>query len=309
MNTRPAPACRAARAASSAAPLMWLRGVDSPPITATSPKLPLWLVWASDERAARCARFVPISRAQGATSAGRKTPRSSNQTSPVASRPWAVKSPGFSVNKLKQKMLLAQVERAQDAIKVVSPVSASSPVGTSTDSRAAALDCINASHSVISRLPALARSSRAPIPSSASMQKSKAGGGSLAICTPAASARARAASASGGALVLWSGRPVQVTTTFFPHRCRCNAASKPSPPLLPGPQATQMSSACGASASVSRATDKPARCISVCAGKPVAARCSICRVAATLKSGWLVALEIRCMVDCDTGGPPAALKG
>ena len=55
-----------------------------------------------------------------------------------------------------------------------------------------------------------------------------------------------------------------------------------------------------AGTSVNRATDSPARCIRVWGGSVAAACCSICRVAATLKSGWLLALEIRCMADCDT---------
>ena len=45
--TRPAPACRAAEAARMAAPVMpmpWV-AMPSPPITATSPWLPLWLAW------------------------------------------------------------------------------------------------------------------------------------------------------------------------------------------------------------------------------------------------------------------------
>jgi hypothetical protein len=43
--TRPAPACKAALAASQAAPVMAVPRValHSPPITATSPKQPLWL--------------------------------------------------------------------------------------------------------------------------------------------------------------------------------------------------------------------------------------------------------------------------
>ena len=278
---------------------MWLCGVDSPPMTATSPKLPLWLAWASDDRAGRCAVSAPSSRAQGVTLTGSTTPRSSNQTSPAASRPCAVNSPGLRVSRLKQKVASANAATPQEAIKSVAPVSLSSPVGTSTDSRAAVLVRIRSSQSVISAVPALDGSSRAPMPSNASMQKSKSGGGWEAMRTPADTARCRAAAASGGAVVLPSGRPVQVTTTFLPHWCRCSAASNPSPPLLPGPHATQMQRACGASASASRATARPARCIKVFGASAAAACRSICRVAATLKSGWLVALEIRCMAYCD----------
>jgi hypothetical protein len=72
--------------------------------------------------------------------------------------------------------------------------------------------------------------------------------------------------ASGGKRL---SSPAKVTTGKKP-RCRnCAAASKPSPPLLPGPQATQIVRACGAMAIASRATARPARCISVWAGRAV----------------------------------------
>ena len=84
--------------------------------------------------------------------------------------------------------------------------------------------------------------------------------------------------------------PSQVTSGSLPHCFRCIAASKPSPPLLPGPQATQIVRACGASASASRATARPARCISVCgAGRRLrAARGGgwpRCRTGARARSG------------------------
>ena len=121
-----------------------------------------------------------------------------------------------------------------------------------------------------------------PIPSSASMARSHCAGGSLASTTPAERARASEASASGGKRV---SSPQKVTTGRCPQRCKCMAASNPSPPLLPGPQATQMVCACGARAQASRATAKPARCMRVWGGSCAAASSSICRVAAALCSG------------------------
>ena len=103
-NTRPAPACSAALAASRAAPAMWLLCLDSPPKMATSPKLPLWL------RCILCCRTqpsAPDSLALGGSVAVRSTPRSSNHTWPALSRPSPVNNPGFRVNK-------ARVNRAPD---------------------------------------------------------------------------------------------------------------------------------------------------------------------------------------------------
>jgi hypothetical protein len=108
----------------------------------------------------------------------------------------------------------------------VEPVSASRPVGMSTASRSAGLACITSSHCCISALPDRPGSSVAPMPSSASMHTSNAGGGSLAIGTPASSARWREAGRSR------SRRP------FFPidadaarlqnHRRRCCPARRQS---------------------------------------------------------------------------------
>ena len=156
------------------------------------------------------------------------------------------------------------------------PVSAFKPLGTSTASSGAGVACSRASTSA--KRPSGGRV--APMPSSASMQKSCAprpAGGASAKRTPASRARCQAAWASGGAL---AGSPSQVTTGFKPQACRCTAASSPSPPLLPGPQAIHTQRACGLMASASRATARPARCISVCAGRAAAAACSMRRVVA-----------------------------
>ena len=124
------------------------------------------------------------------------------------------------------------------------------------------------------------------------MARSHAAGGASAKRTPASRARCSEARASAGRR---ASSPSQVTTGAKP-RCRsCAAASKPSPPLLPGPQAIQIVRACGAIAMASRATARPARCISVCGGSAAAAACSIRRVAATSNSGAVVAAVMRCM--------------
>jgi hypothetical protein len=85
-------------------------------------------------------------------------------------------------------------------------------------------------------------------------------------------------------------------TTGKKPRCRnCAAASKPSPPLLPGPHATQIVRACGAMAMASRATARPARCINVWAGRAAAAACSMRRVAAMSNRSAAVADVMRCI--------------
>ena len=192
--TRPAPPCSAALAASKAAPAMAVapgcaaspalpapvgagRRV-SPPTMATSPRLPLWLAcaWCA-------AAGAPDSQAVGGSSPS-GTARSSNQTVPQASRPCAVNSPGLRVSRLSvwvrlsvPNKLLALVWPALAAIKGVAsgesrqPVSASSPLGTSTFRRSAGLLAMCASQSAMR--PSGGRV--APMPSRASMHTS---------CTP-----------------------------------------------------------------------------------------------------------------------------
>ena len=266
---------------------------------ATSPRLPLWLAcaWCA-------AAGAPDSLAVGGSSPG-DTARSSNQTAPQASRPCAVNSPGLRVSRLSvwarlsvSNKPLALVWIALAAIKGVAsgesrqPVSASSPLGTSTFRRSAGLRAMCANQSAMR--PSGGRA--APMPSRASMHTScspswSAAGGWSRSCTPAFSARASAARASAGAR---SASPSQVTWGVRPQRCRCRAASRPSPPLLPGPQAIQIVRACGASATASRATARPARCIRVWGGSWAAARSSTRRVAATLCSACGVSNRKRC---------------
>ena len=188
------------------------------------------------------------------------------------------------------------------------PVSAFRPLGTSTARHGAVPACIRSSQCCICAVPGRAGSSVAPMPSRASIHRSNSCGGPAASATPAAKARWRDACASGGDWLLPAGKPVHVTMTSLPHWCRCSAASKPSPPLLPGPQAIQMRWALGANASARRATARPARCIKVWGSRVAAASCSIWRVEATLCKGWLTSLEIFCMRMivrvCGAGGEP-----
>ena len=197
-------------------------------------------------------------------------PRAPNHTSPAQSLPLAVKRPGFKVNRLKVNRPLVPMLRSIFAIDLGAnslldvPLSAFRPLGTSTARQGTELFCIRSSQCCICAVPTLAGSSVAPMPNSASIDRSNACGASAASATPAARARCRDAYASGGDLHLPSGKPVQVTMTSLPHWCRCSAASKPSPPLLPGPQAIQMRRAFGVNANARRAT--ASRAASECAG-------------------------------------------
>ena len=97
-KTRPAPACKLARADSKAAPVI----PSAPPTMATSPKLPLWLSCARCECLRRSA---PKTQAEACTvQSSSLAPKSSNQTCPAASFPCAVKSPGFKVNSDRQNI-------------------------------------------------------------------------------------------------------------------------------------------------------------------------------------------------------------
>ena len=175
-------------------------------------------------------------------------------------------------------MALARTHNAR-----ASPVSASNPVGTSTANTGARDALISAIQPAI--WPSISRGGEVeelPIPSSASMQKSNSSRGASTKVTPASRARWYDIAASGGAL---SSLEQSVTTGDLPQSFKCIAASRPSPPLLPGPQAIQNVLAFGASARASLAVERPARCISAWGVSMACAACSIWRVMAVSYSG------------------------
>ena len=231
----------------------------APPMTITSPKLPLCCAcWRTD-----CSRATlsPLaSHARGGTCAATSAmARSSNHTWPAWSRPWAVNTPGFRVSR--HSVCVAITASSPSRV----PWSASSPVGRSTASRAPA--CALSRRTASARAPSGPRV--LPRPSRASMAKSACAceGSAVSMVTPASCARNSEAAASGGRR---EAVPTLVTLTRLPAWCRCSAASKPSPPLLPGPAAIQMRCACGASASASRARPWPALRIRPCGGQRAA---------------------------------------
>ena len=253
-----------------------------PPSTTTSERLPLWLA---------CIRTTcapgesprPASQAETATSVGRAHCRSSNQTAPARSRPWAVNRPGLRLSN-------DSVWRGPGGCPAVHspvcewnwPVSASSPLGTSTH-RQGAFDWWSRRSQSAS---GLSGTRVTPIPSMASMPRSQFLGGSTLNRTPADCASASAYAASGGVVapankVTTTSRPAPAALAAW---CSNRAATKPSPPLLPGPQAIQMQRARGTRACARRATASPARAVSVCGGSALAEACSAARVAVMLKS-------------------------
>ena len=176
-----------------------------------------------------------------------------SQRSPQKSRPWAVNRPGFSARN-------ESVARAFTQAPGVWPVSAIKPLGIS----AAMMSPLPVSIACIAARGAPVGASRRPMPMSASMHASQCMGGPCCMTTPAACARCSDAAASAGSGWGESGKDIH---TFLPSCCKCLAASKPSPPLLPRPQATQTVWACGTYANVSCAKASPARCIKVWAGR------------------------------------------
>ena len=220
------------------------------------------------------------------------TPSASSQTLPAWSRPSAVNRPGLSVSK-------ASVCAARTACSPKRwPVSPHRPVGRSTASTGArpALSCCTAS----AMAPSGAR--HPPRPNSASMARSVGCiskpvlPGLMLMLTPACWAWASACCASAGWRV---ASPSKLTCTASPWACSQRAATRPSPPLLPGPAATQIRRACGATASASRARPRPARSIRVCWGWPARACASMRRLLTASHSGH------RCR-DGSTGWGPAA---
>ena len=172
-----------------------------PPTINTSPWLPLWALCGGLRESAWPA--MPTSQASGGD-ADEATPRSSNHTSPAASRPWAVNSPGFKVSS--ERVWRGPLGVGADQCSGHWPVSAFRPLGRSTHNTGArprwsACRCA-------ANTPVGAR--HAPMPSKASMAKSKLSGGCGARLTPAANACAQAAAASLGSR---AGSPAKVTST------------------------------------------------------------------------------------------------
>ena len=265
-NTRPAPPCRAARAASTAAPSM----PRAPPSTTRSPKLPLCVL--RRRGASRSANSAgPFSTACAASWCKPSAPSMSTRTAPAWSQPSPVCRPGL----LPRKVMVCVAVTAAPCGPTMVPVSASRPLGTSIASTGQSSDAVHTASSRACPVKARAR----PMPNSASTTRRQGRPGGIAstkrTCASPARCRARPVSNEGVAL------PARCSTsTSKPSRARCAATSRPSPPLLPGPARTSTAPP-GSPASSSRAyaaAASPARSISVPGARWAWAACSMARI-------------------------------
>ena len=182
---------------------------------------------------------------------------SARRTSPHRVRPGSSTCPGFS-----RKNVTVQV--ACTTGPALAPVLPSRPLGTSTATTGlpAALMAATTSAAV----PSSGRDR--PAPNRASMTRSASAsvaGLSGSTGSPQRSAMAAASPRRASRL------PSRPRRTWYPCSRRSRAATKPSPPLLPGPHTTAIAApARGASAAAASATARPAFSISVSPGTPCA---------------------------------------
>ena len=191
----------------------------APPTTMASPKLPLCCACSRGADKVRAASHPASSMALALAA----TPRSSNHTHPAWSRPCAVNRPGLSVSS-------ASVCVARTATAGTAPLSLCRPDGTSTASTGRPLSLSR--FAAAASAPSSARLT--PRPSSASTVRSACtrAGISGNTGTPASCACCQAWRASSG---LRAGSPTITSRASLPQPRSSAAATKPSPPLLPGP--------------------------------------------------------------------------
>ena len=215
--TNPAPIRAAARAASRPAPVM-----TAPPATSACPRVYLWLSSRGRGRFSshQSGSFSTVS-GDTASSTVSVMPIWASTVSPQRIRPGSSTCPGF----LRKNVT---VTVAWDAAPRTSPVPPSTPLGTSTATTGTAR---RSSTSITSRAaPSTGRASPAPkIASIASPAPSSADGDNGAT-GPHQRAAAPAASPFNCAI-----SPSSASRTDQPRSARMRAATKPSPPLLPGP--------------------------------------------------------------------------
>ena len=170
---------------------------------------------------------------------------------------------------------------ARTAQPRTSPVSASSPLGTSSASTGTPSRLMAATSSAY--LPS--RSRLRPIPNRPSMTRSqRTFSGMRSSVLPPHSRHASSAIFASAASADWS--PANTTSTLSHHALRWRATTKASPPLLPGPAMT--STPRPRLAATSRAicaAARPARSISAGAGDALSAAASMSRISAVRYTG------------------------
>ncbi len=182
-------------------------------------------------------------------------PICANTISPQRLRPGNSRWPGF----LRKKVT---VSTAGGAAPRISPVAPSTPLGTSTATTGSRR---RPSASMTARgAPSTGRASPAPNIASIARPASPSASGASGSIGPV---QRRAASAASPRKAARS--PASATRTRQPRSARIRAATKPSPPLLPGPHSTA-SGRGGQRRATASATARPACSISTMPGTPEA---------------------------------------
>ncbi len=220
MVTSPAPARNAPRAASRAAPVK-----DSPPETTTAwPRVYLWPSTRGSGKvfAHRGGELIEM-RGLIASSTLAAIPMSATRTVPQWSRPGRSTWPTLQRKKV-------TVSAAFTARPITAPVVPLIPLGRST----AQTQDAGFMASIMARATPSTGRSR-PAPNSASMMTSAGinAAGAAAVVGPCQRCAANAASPLSR-----SRFPTRRMRTRYPRSARMRAATKPSPPLLPGPATT-----------------------------------------------------------------------
>ena len=259
---------KAPRAASLAAPVP----SAGPETTVAWPRSYLWPSGRTSSKARdqSCGAFMDvIGRTVSRTPSG--MPISATTTGPHNCRPGMSRCPG-----LRRKKVTVRV--ACTARPFTSPVSPSRPEGTSTASTglAAALTA------AIIRAAAPSTGRDRPAPKIASMIRSAPAMTSGANGSISRAQREAMAAASPRSVSL---SPRRQSRTATPASAMSRAATKPSPPLLPGPQSTTIEPSAGSMRRASSATARPACSISVRPVTPdVMVSASACPISAGVRS-------------------------
>ncbi|GAV36595.1 hypothetical protein ROTAS13_04283 [Roseomonas sp. TAS13] len=242
----PAPARRAAAAASRAAP-----GMVAPAATTTWPRSCLCI--AADGCGRRHSQG-PLRKARGPTSAMTESgrPISASSTSPQNSRPGSSRWPGFSRAKV-------TVATARAAWPRTCPVPPSTPLGTSTARTGAAM-----ARSTSATVLSTGRDRPAPKTASTTTSARDTATGSQPSLGPRQRAAASAAAPPG------RGSARAATATGQPSCASSRAATQPSPPLSPGPHSTTTRRG-RQRRRTARATARPAAAINAAVGCPATA--------------------------------------
>ncbi|CCD92896.1 exported hypothetical protein [Bradyrhizobium sp. ORS 375] len=250
--TSPAPARSAARAPMRDAPV----AATSPDIASTCPRAYLWPSMRGTGKRG-CHSSGSFSNACGLISSSTcaSMPMSASRTRPQCCRPGSNRCAGF----LRKNVT---VSVARTAMPITAPVVPLMPLGRSTASTGAPLALIAAITSWGSPLTGRLR----PAPNSASMIKA---GLPIACGVNGSTGNFQPLAAEAASPCSASRSHIKMTETSRPCAASSAAATKPSPPLLPGPHTTRIGPSSTRSMAAA-ATAWPALSISEKPGVPAA---------------------------------------